>query len=111
MNQMSSASKESLKTLHSPIAYFIGGPTDVAYPNAEDDFKRIEGVPVLKANINTGHMGTFAHPGGGWFAEAASAGLKWSLNGDEAAGSYFKGKDCKLCLDPVWSVERKNFGG
>ena len=110
MNQMSSASKESLKTLHSPVAYFIGGPTDVAYPNAEDDFKRIEGVPVMKANINTGHAGTFAHPGGGWFAEVGSAWLKWTLNGDKAAGSYFKGKSCKLCHDPVWIVERKNFG-
>ena len=76
MNRVNSASKESLKTLHSPIAYLIGCPTDVAYPNAEADFKRIEGVPVLKANINTGHMGTFAHPGGGWFAEVASAWLK-----------------------------------
>jgi hypothetical protein len=57
--------KESLKTLHSPIAYFIGWWRDVAYPNAGDDFKRFEGVPVLKASINTGHAGTFAHPGGG----------------------------------------------
>lgn len=76
MDRMTSASKDSLKTLHSPIAYFIAWPTNVAYPNAEDDFKRIEEVPVLKANINTVHAGTFAHPGGGWFAEVASGWLK-----------------------------------
>lgn len=109
-NQMTAANKDSLKTLHSPTAYFIGGPIDAAYRNAEDDFKRIEKLPVLKANINTGHMGTFAHPGGGWFAEVASAWLKWTLNDDKDAGLYFKGKNCKLCLDPVWNVERKNFG-
>lgn len=106
MNRMTSASKDNLKTLYSPIAYSIGGPTDVAYPDAEDDFKRIEGVPVLKANINTGHMGA----GGGWFAEVASAWLKWTLDGDKAAGAYFKGKNCKLCLNAIWNIKRKNFG-
>jgi hypothetical protein len=82
----------------------------LAYPNAEDDFKRIEGVPVMKANINTGHMGTFAHPGSGWFAEAASAWLKWTLDGDKVARAYFKGSEYQLCLTPIWNIERKNFG-
>ena len=53
------ATKESLARLHAPIAYFIGGPTDMAYPNAEDDFARITTVPVFKANLNVGHGGTF----------------------------------------------------
>ena len=107
---MISANKDSLKTLQSPIACFIEGPTAVAHPNADDDFKAIEKVPVRKADINTEHLGSFAHPGGGWLAEAASAWLKWTFNGDNAAGAYFEGKNCKLCLDPFWNIEPKKFG-
>ena len=67
----SAGSKESLTRLHGPVAYVIGGPTDVAYPNAEDDFARITKVPVFKANLNVGHGGTYRQPGGGWFGEVA----------------------------------------
>lgn len=101
--------KDTLKTLHTPVGYVIGGPVDVAYPNAEADFAAIEGVPVFKANINTGHPGTFRHPGGGWYAEVTTAWLRYTLNRDKAAEAYFVGADCKLCTDPTWKVERKNF--
>ncbi len=66
-------SKESLTRLHAPIAYFIGGPSDVAYPNAEDDFARITTVPVFKANLNVGHGGTYRQPGGGCSGRAVAA--------------------------------------
>ena len=101
------ATKESIARIHSPTAYLIGGPADVAYPNAEDDYARFPAVPVFKGNINAGHGNTMHHPGGGWFAEAASAWLLWTLNGDKAAARYFKGSDCTLCKQPVWKIERK----
>ena len=39
--------KETLKSLHAPIAYFIGGPSDISYPNAIDNFALIQGVPAF----------------------------------------------------------------
>jgi hypothetical protein len=105
---ISAASKEDLAKLHGPVAYFIGGPTDVAYPNAEDDFKRITKVPVFKGNLNTGHGGTFRQPGGGWASEVGVAWLDWQLKGDKKAAKYFLGTDCTLCANPIWTVEKKN---
>lgn len=105
--RLSGATKADLAKLHAPIAYFIGGPSDVAYPNAEDDFKRIAGVPVFKANLNVGHGGTFRHTGAGWFGEVGVAWLDWQLKGDASAAKYFVGKDCGLCTNPLWKVEKK----
>lgn len=106
-NPLTNATKESLKAFHSPVGYFIGGPTDIAYPQAEDDFKRISQVPVFKGNLKVGHGGTYRHPNGGWFAEVATNWLKWRLNGDKAAAKMFDGPDCGLCTDPAWSVEKR----
>ena len=106
--RLANATKDSLKAFHAPVAYILGGPTDVAYPNGEDDFRRIDHVPVFKANLNVGHGGTFRHENGGRYAELAAAWLKWRLNGDAVAGKLFSGPDCGLCKDPVWQVEKKN---
>lgn len=105
--KLSNATKDSLKAFHAPVAYILGGPIDVAYPNGEDDFRRIGHVPVFKANLNVGHGGTFRHPNGGRYADVASAWLKWRLNGDRKAGKMFDGPNCGLCVDPVWKVEKK----
>ena len=99
--------KESLKRLHGPTAYIIGGPSDVAYPNAEDDFARITTVPVFKANLNVGHGGTYRQPGGGWFGEVAVAWLDFQLKGGADAGKWFVGPDCRLCTESVWTVQKK----
>ena len=105
-SQFSTATKADLERLHTPVIYLIGGPVDVAFVNAEDDYARIK-VPIFKGNINAGHLNTIRHPGGGWFAEASSKWLRWTLDGDKAAGKYFSGKACTLCVNPVWKVERK----
>jgi hypothetical protein len=99
---LSSAVKASLGKIHAPIAYINGGPTDVAYPNSEDDVKRLTQVPVFFAWVSVGHGGTYRHPGGGRFAPVAVAWLQWRLQDDQKAASLFKGKD------PVWHVVRND---
>jgi len=105
--KQSAGNKNSLNLLHGPVAYFIGGPSDVAYPNAEDDFARITKVPVFKGNLNVGHGGTYRQPGGGWFGEVAVAWLDYQLKGNADAAKWFVGSDCRLCKEPVWSVQKK----
>jgi hypothetical protein len=100
-------SKEALKLLHAPIAYFIGGPKDIAYPNAVDDFARIDSVPVFMANLDVGHGGTFRQPHGGLYAVVGAAWLRWQLQADEQAAQLFVGPQCQLCQDPRWSVQKK----
>lgn len=105
--RISNARKEDLDKLHAPIAYFIGGPSDVAFANAEDDFNRIAHVPVFKGNLNVGHGGTFRDPGAGWFGEVGVAWLDWQLKGDARAAKYFVGAECHLCTNGLWKIEKK----
>jgi dienelactone hydrolase len=105
---MSGATKESLATFHAPVAYFPGGPSDLAYGKSKDDFSRITTAQAFFGSINVGHGGTFRHPGGGWFGEVGLAWLDWHLKGDSAAAKYFEGADCILCKNPIWEVAKKN---
>jgi dienelactone hydrolase len=102
-------SKEMLRTLKVPIAYFVGG-TDMARPNAADDFARIDTVPVFLGVLEIpgdAHAGTFREPNGGKFGVAGVAWLDWQLKGDEAAAVMFTGVHCGLCRDPQWQVQKK----
>jgi dienelactone hydrolase len=102
--------KSALIKLHTPVAYFIGGPSDIAYANAEDDFTRINHVPIFNGNFNVGHGGTFWNENGGLWAQMGVYWLDWQLKGDRAAGRWFSGKDCVLCRDAKWVVKRKKLG-
>ncbi len=101
--------KDTLKGLHTPVLYILGGPTDIAYTNGMDDFKRIEHVPAMVANLDVGHGGTFIETNGGRAAVVAVKWLDWQLKGDREAKKFFIGKDCGLCTDSAWTVERKGF--
>ena len=94
---------------HTPVVDILGGPTDIAYENGMDDFRRIGHVPVAMLNRDTGHGGTFLEPNGGAAAEVGVAWLEWQLRGDQEAGKLFTGEDCGLCADDRWKLERKNF--
>jgi len=101
-------SKAMLKTLHTPILYILGGPKDVAYNNGMDDFARIDQVPVVAVSNDSNHGGDFLRPNGGPSAHAAVMWLEWQLRGDKKAAAYFVGKDCGICTDKQWTVQRKN---
>ena len=108
-SSMVTMTKERLRELHGPVAYFVGGTSDIAYENAVDDFERIGHVPVLFASQDVGHYpATFQQPHGGAYGAAAVAWLKWHLKGDETAARKFIGSDCGLCRDPTWTVRSKN---
>jgi len=100
--------KSILRTLHTPVIYILGGPSDIAYPNGTDDVRRIEDVPVFLANRDVGHGGTFGEPNGGAVGVVAATWLEWQLRGDPTAAKSFTGPDCTLCRDPAWKVERKH---
>jgi dienelactone hydrolase len=99
--------KEALKDIHTPVIYILGGEKDIAYKNGMDDFKRINHVPIAVANIEKGHGGTYFEPNGGAAAQVAVNWLQWQLRGDAKAKAMFVGKDCGLCKDPQWKLEKK----
>jgi len=99
--------KSALTRLHTPVLYVMGGPTDIAWPNGNDDFERIEHVPVAIASLDVGHGGTFHDANGGKAAQVDVAWLEWQLRGDKAAARWFRGADCRLCSDPAWTLRKK----
>lgn len=100
--------KSTLENIRVPMLYIIGGPTDVAYENAMDDFRLINHVPVAMANLPVGHGGTYHEPDGGAAAQVAVNWLNWQLRGEAGAATWFVGENCRLCVDPRWTLDRKN---
>ncbi len=109
MQAMPAITKDILKDLHGPVLYIMGGPSDIAYPNAMDDFSRVNHVPIVMTNLDVGHAGTYARPHGGEYTPVALAWLDWQLKGREEASKMFLGEDPELKRDPAWTVETKNF--
>lgn len=101
--------KDALGKYHNPVIYIIGDSTDIAYPNAMDDFSRIKNVPMVMANLNVGHGGTYRNPHGGEFARTALYWLNWQLKGQDDQSKMFLGDDCGLCNYQGWRIETKNF--
>lgn len=100
--------KEDLAKIKVPMAYFIGGESDIAYRNGLDDYRRITHVPVVFANYDAGHGETFNKPHGGTFARMATAWLDYQLKGKTENDGIFR--FCKPGDDfGGWRIECKNF--
>lgn len=105
-SNMPNLTKENLKQIHSPTLYMLGGETDIAYANGMDDYARINHVPIVMANMDVGHGGTYGEPHGGEFAKVATAWFKWQLKGDNEAGKLFT-HEPGLAANKLWRVEKK----
>lgn len=97
-----------LNEMHAPIAYFIGGESDIAYSNAEADWQALQELDLvaINANLDVGHGATYNQPDGGPFAVGPLAWLQWHLKGDPAARAMFVGDECGLCVDSDWQLRR-----
>lgn len=92
------------------VIWILGGPTDIAYENGMDDFKRMSGsMPAFICSLDgIGHGGTYMQPFGGDYSKVAGAWLKWWLKNDKEAGMMFTGDECGLSKLENWTVDRKN---
>ena len=99
--------KESLKEIHTPVLYLLGGKEDIAYGNGMDDFARIDHVLAVAANYPVGHGGTYGQPHGGEFSIVALKWLDLTLKQDRSAMSYFIGPTPGILERPLWTVESK----
>lgn len=109
MAGMPPLTKDILKTFHTPVLYLMGGPSDIAYNNAMDDFRRVEHVPIVMTNLDVGHGGTYMQPHGGAYTPVALAWLDWHLKGKTEASKMFLGEDSTLNQDQKWTIEVRNF--
>ena len=97
-----------LDEMHAPIAYFIGGESDIAYLNAEKDWQALQTLELaaINANMDVGHGATYQMPNGGPFARGPLAWLQWQLKGDAQARAMFVGDDCGFCSASDWTLRR-----
>ncbi|WP_207534562.1 poly(ethylene terephthalate) hydrolase family protein [Desertivirga arenae] len=107
-SDMPDLTKNSLKKIHTPTLYLLGGEKDIAYGNGMDDYQQINHVPVFVANLDVGHGGTYGQPHGGEFASVATAWFKWQLKNDRKAGEMFTGATPGLAKNSKWRFEKKN---
>ncbi len=106
--KMAGASKKSLKNLHAPILYLVGGTSDVAWQNAQMDYKAIKKNPVVLAdNTTSGHGGTYEQPNGGANARMVRAWLDWQLKGKKEHDALFLNGNLSGYDD--WTIKNKNF--
>ena len=105
--EMAGASSKNLKQLHAPIIYMTGGPSDVAYANAELDYKAIKRVHAVWAdNAKAGHGATYNQPFGGSFARMAIDWLDLQLKGRTELAPRFVETDATVY--PEWTIQSKN---
>ena len=98
----------SLKNLHGPILYLVGGTSDVAWKNAQMDYDAISKMPVVLAdNTQSGHGGTYEQPNGGANARMVRAWLDWQLKGKSEPAALFLQGD--LTGYNQWTIKHKNF--
>ena len=101
--EMAGASKKNLKQLHAPIIYMTGGEGDVAYHNAEMDFKSIKKVQAVWAdNPKAGHGGTYEQPNGGSFATMVIDWLDLQLKNKNQKAANFQCSD--ETVYPGWTI-------
>ena len=106
-----SEDKASLaKMKQKSVIWILGGSTDIAGENGNDDFKRMSGsMPACLVSLDgIGHGGTYMQPNGGDYAKVAGAWLKWWLKGDKEASTMFTGAEPGVSKMANWSIERKN---
>ena len=97
-----------LDEMHAPIAYFIGGESDIAYANAEMDWQDLQQrhIAAINANMDVGHGATYGMPNGGPFASGPLAWLEWQLQDDPDARAMFVGDACGFCDGREWQLRR-----
>ena len=79
---MGGASPQSLNSLHCPIIYMTGGPSDVAYGNAQVDFETVKKQVVWADLTTAGHYGsTYWEKYGGQYGKIAVKWMDWHLKG------------------------------
>ena len=107
--EMLGASKETLANLHQPMLYLNGGSADIACENANGDYKRIKGLPIVKISTIDGHHGTYYEKHAGAYAVAARLWLNWQLKGKVGDSALFMNDEYGKMVHPDWIFDRKNW--
>ncbi len=101
---------DALQKVHGPVLLINGAERDFLTPASVTTFDLLSKVPAFYgARHGAGHTATVDHPGGGEYANVASAWMLWQFKGDRKAAAMFVGEKCELCTNPNWDVRAKGY--
>ncbi|KAF2876383.1 Alpha/Beta hydrolase protein [Massariosphaeria phaeospora] len=100
-----------LQEIKVPVAYIIGGKNDMGYPTSAKDYAALNaGLPKFRANLDTGHGGTYPATNGGKFGKAAVAYLEWQWrNNATAKAILLDAQSPGSLVKDNWVVEHANW--
>jgi len=93
--------------LRGTVAYFLGGPKDIAQRNGDADYAKVR-VPALKATIDIGHIGSYYQRYGGSMGKAAVAFFKWQQKGDATQKATFCSPTSSALVKIGFKIQTKN---
>jgi dienelactone hydrolase len=105
------ATKDDLREIDErniPVMWVNGGPSDIAYAQAQADFAETT-VPAVWANNDVGHTGTYGQAAGGEFAKIGVVWLDWQLKGKTGNKAQLVGAGCGFCGQRGWTIQSKNW--
>lgn len=74
------------------------------------DYKNMPAkIPVLIANDDSGHAGTYMKPQGGSYGKIATAFFQWQLKGDKSKEVDFLNPAKTSFAKAGWKIESKNW--
>jgi dienelactone hydrolase len=98
-----------LLQIKTPVSYFLGGPTDAAYLNGSEDFKKLPaGLRALLASYDMGHIGTYFEQSGGAVGKAAVKFFDAVFKGDVIAKALFTDPASEL-IKEGWNITTRNW--
>ena len=107
----SSSNSTDMANSKVPLLFINGGQQDNG-PGADQKYASIirdnPTLPIFKAVMETGHLGSFWKTRGGLHAETVVRWLDWQLKGNETAHVWFVGEDQSPAALRGWKVQSKN---
>ena len=94
---------------HGPMLLLSGGADHVA-DSARNQAPVFAGatVAVVWATLNGAGHSTPSTRDSGPYRAATTAWFLWQLKGDAKAGEMFEGDRCGYCIDPAWTIQKKD---
>jgi len=106
-----SANANDMAKAKVPMLFINGGQPDNA-PLADQKYATVlkdnPTLPIFRAVLETGHLGSFWSPRGGVYAETVVHWLDWHLKGDETAHKWFVGGEKSPAAERGWKVSSNN---
>ncbi|MFV0457355.1 MAG: hypothetical protein ACK5MT_01085 [Actinomycetales bacterium] len=103
--------REDLLKLDIPLAWIIGGPSDIAYPGQQADWALPLTAPLFQAeHAYLGHEGTFTSLETQHLS--AQITVEWlglTLGNDRGSARYILGDPCGFCDNPNWTTQTRNW--